>query len=85
IGRYGDDLYAGKNGDVYRRTDNGWQSYNNGSWNNVDRNSNASSNMDRQASQRSAGNTRSSNASSYQRSRSSMPRGGGGGFRGGRR
>lgn len=37
IGRYGDDLYAGHDGNVYRRTDNGWQSYDNGNWNNVDR------------------------------------------------
>jgi hypothetical protein len=37
IGRYGDDLYAGKDGNVYRRTDNGWQSYDNGNWSDVNR------------------------------------------------
>jgi hypothetical protein len=37
VGRYGDDLYAGRNGDVYRRTEGGWQSWDNGNWNNVDR------------------------------------------------
>lgn len=37
VGRYGDDLYAGKDGNVYRRTDNGWQSYDNGNWNSVNR------------------------------------------------
>lgn len=37
VGRYGDDLYAGKDGNVYRRTDNGWQNYDNGNWNDVNR------------------------------------------------
>ena len=37
VGRYGDDLYAGKDGNVYRRTDDGWQSYDNGNWNDVNR------------------------------------------------
>ncbi len=32
----GDDLYAGKNGNVYRKTDQGWQQYENGGWSNVD-------------------------------------------------
>lgn len=31
----GDDLYAGRDGNVYRKTDDGWQKYDNGSWNNV--------------------------------------------------
>jgi len=33
----GGDVYAGKDGNVYKKTDNGWQSYNNssGSWSNV--------------------------------------------------
>jgi hypothetical protein len=29
------DVYAGRNGEVYRKTDDGWQSYENGGWNDV--------------------------------------------------
>lgn len=29
------DLYAGHDGNVYKKTDSGWQSYSNGSWNSV--------------------------------------------------
>ncbi len=29
------DLYAGRNGNVYRKTDDGWQKYNDGGWNPV--------------------------------------------------
>jgi hypothetical protein len=83
-GRKGDDLYAGRDGNVYRRTDNGWQNYNNGSWNNVNRGdrSNTVNQLDRSSSQRSSGNQRYSGSQNFSRSRSSMPRGGGG-FRGG--
>ena len=30
------DVYAGKDGNAYKKTDNGWQQYENGSWNPVD-------------------------------------------------
>jgi hypothetical protein len=30
--RSGDDVYAGKDGNIYRRGDGGWQKYENGSW-----------------------------------------------------
>jgi hypothetical protein len=30
------DVYAGKDGNAYKRTDNGWQQYENGAWNAVD-------------------------------------------------
>ncbi len=30
------DLYAGRNGDVYKRGDDGWQKYENGSWSNAE-------------------------------------------------
>lgn len=29
------DVYAGHDGDVYRRTDSGWSKYDSGSWNTV--------------------------------------------------
>jgi hypothetical protein len=32
VGYKGDDLYAGKNGNVYRKTDNGWQQWDDGGW-----------------------------------------------------
>lgn len=31
----GGDMYAGRDGNVYKNTGSGWQSYNNGGWNNV--------------------------------------------------
>jgi len=31
------DMYAGKDGNVYKNTGSGWQSYNNGSWNSVNK------------------------------------------------
>lgn len=99
VGRYGDDLYAGKDGNVYKRTDNGWQSWDNGNWNNVDRpearqpsntnttrdnlnnnfgNRESVDTLNRQSSQRYSGNQRSYSSNNFSRSRSSMPRGGGG-------
>ncbi len=91
VGHNGDDLYAGRDGNVYKRTDNGWQNYENGNWNNVDRqersNPSASTRdvnresvqqLDRQHTQRSMGNQRAASANNFQRSRASMPRGGGG-------
>jgi hypothetical protein len=89
VGRYGDDLYAGKDGNVYRRTDDGWQNYDNGNWNDVNRSDRTSSSasresvqqLNRQSTQRSSGNQRAASSQSFQRSRSSMSRGGGGGRR----
>jgi hypothetical protein len=91
IGRYGDDLYAGKDGNVYKRTDGGWQTWDNGNWNSVDRGDinrptpsdtnrqrDSVQQLDRQASQRSMGTQRSMSSQSFQRSARSMPRGGGG-------
>jgi hypothetical protein len=39
----GGDIYAGRNGNVYKRTDDGWSQYDNGSWNNVNRSNSRSS------------------------------------------
>jgi len=33
----GGDVYAGADGNVYRKTDDGWQKYDDGSWNSVDK------------------------------------------------
>jgi hypothetical protein len=35
VGTKGGDMYAGKDGEVYRRNDDGWQKNSNGEWNNV--------------------------------------------------
>jgi hypothetical protein len=87
VGKKGDDLYAGKDGNVYRRSDSGWQSYDNGSWSNVDRGERATTTgrsrdsvnqLDRQQYQRNSGNQRARSAQSFQRSRPTMSRGGGG-------
>jgi hypothetical protein len=37
IGYDGDNLYAGKNGNVYRRDADGWQQYENGEWSQVEK------------------------------------------------
>lgn len=37
VGHKGDDLYAGNNGNVYRRTDSGWQQWDSGNWSSADR------------------------------------------------
>ena len=42
VARVGDDVYAGHDGSVYRRTDNGWQSNSGGGWNDVQRPDSAS-------------------------------------------
>jgi hypothetical protein len=39
----GGDIYAGRNGNIYKRTDDGWSQYDNGSWNNVNRSNSRSS------------------------------------------
>jgi hypothetical protein len=91
VGRNGDDLYAGKDGNVYRRSDGGWQSWDNGGWNSVNRddlnrpsptttnrNRESINNLDRQSTNRNYGSQRATSSQSFQRSRSSMPRGGGG-------
>ncbi len=94
VGRKGDDLYAGRDGNVYRRSDSGWQNWDNGGWNdvnrgdanrptpNTDRNRDSINQLDRQHSQRNQGNQRARSSQSFNRGRSSMSRGGGG-FRGG--
>jgi hypothetical protein len=92
VGRYGDDLYAGHDGNVYRKSDNGWQSYDNGSWNSVDRptgdrpsntagnvNRDSVQQLDRQQTQRNTGSQRAQSSQNFQQSARSMPRGGGGG------
>ena len=87
VGHRGDDLYAGRDGNVYRRSDNGWQSWDNGNWNSVDRgdvnrptqhNRDTINNLDRQSTYRNSGAQRSRSSQSFQRSRPSMSRGGGG-------
>jgi hypothetical protein len=96
VGRQGDDLYAGRDGNVYKRSDSGWQSWDNGGWNDVNRgdvnrpsqgtgNRDSIQQLDRQRQQRDMGNQRARSSQSFQRGRSSMSRGGGGGFRGGGR
>jgi hypothetical protein len=40
----GGDVYAGADGNVYKKTDSGWQKYDNGSWNQVQKPANAAQN-----------------------------------------
>lgn len=51
VGETGDgDMYAGRNGSVYKKGDDGWQKYDNGNWSSVDRGE-ANYNADRASSQ----------------------------------
>ncbi|MHC5052189.1 MAG: hypothetical protein ACYTGK_16460 [Planctomycetota bacterium] len=95
----GRDLYAGPNGQVYRKQGNNWQRYHNGKWTNTSRPQQAKkpqthaqrSNLHRASRSRTAGAKRSSQYRSYRSSRgtrsrsyrSSGGRRGGGGGRGG--
>jgi hypothetical protein len=92
------DVYAGRDGNVYRQGDSGWQKYDNGNWGNVDRPTTAPraegatvDQLNRDRSARTEGSTRTNDYSSY---RSSGSRSGassyrssggsrGGGYRGG--
>jgi hypothetical protein len=82
--RVGDDVYAGRNGEVYRRDDSGWsQRGSDGSWSGVDRAT--TTNLDAQRSARTSGQSR---VSGYDHSRASgygsgYRSHGGGGMRGG--
>ncbi len=61
----GGDVYAGADGNVYKKTDSGWQKYDNGSWNSVQQPANkvATTSGSEAASQRTAGSTSSTAAS----------------------
>jgi hypothetical protein len=50
------DMYATHNGDVYRNTGSGWQSYDNGSWNTANKPTTTSTEQRAQASQATAAN-----------------------------
>jgi len=60
------DVYAGRDGNVYRHTDNGWQKYDNGSWNNVNRDNNSMGAT--QNSRKEEAQSRSENKGSFQNS-----------------
>jgi hypothetical protein len=76
------DVYAGRDGNVYRNTGEGWQKYDNGSWGNVDKPENRPSangtsatprtgdstvgQLDRDRAARTDGNTRTRDAGTYQ-------------------
>ena len=78
--RVGDDIYAGKDGNVYKREgQGGWSQYDrSGQWQGVQDRA-RTNDLNRQYQGRQYGQQR------YQGYRSSMPRGGRGGFRGGGR
>ena len=65
------DMYADHNGNVYKNTGSGWQSYNNGSWNNVNT---------QQAQQRAQGSEQQHPEGQEGGGSHSGGRGGGGGF-----
>jgi len=72
------DMYAGHDGNVYKNTGSGWQKYDNGSWNNVQKPS-TPTNTTQQKAQSTAQQkpTSSQGASSQQRASSSQHSGGG--------
>src|SRR5439155_4090212 len=83
------NMYAGHDGNVYKNTGNGWQKYDNGSWNSVNKPQpnwqGAESTQQRsstQSYQQRSSSTSSSNRSegSYDRSGGGYNRSGGGGY-----
>ncbi|HEY7478885.1 MAG TPA: hypothetical protein VH680_00080 [Gemmatimonadales bacterium] len=56
-GRVGDDVYAGKDGNVYRHGSDGWQQYQDGSWQSVG-NSERAGSLEQQRSARGTGESR---------------------------
>jgi hypothetical protein len=93
----GGDVYAGRDGNVYRNSGNGWQKYEGGNWNNVNRQAGQTGNAggrSANAPQAVQGDVQSrqrgsSSADRYQQrsapSNRPRPSAGGGGFRGGGR
>gem|GEM_PF-5404089 len=85
-----DGVYAGRDGNVYKRDANGggWSQYENGNWNQVDRNKAQTQNLGNSESARQRGQQQSSQFQNYQRSsggsRSGGYSGGGRSFGGGR-
>jgi len=91
VGYKGDDLYAGHDGNVYKKTDDGWNKYQNGSWNQVQKpqtptqmpssfqgaNRDNLSQLNHDNFSRAEGAQRSAGFQSFQ----GRARGGGGGFR----
>jgi hypothetical protein len=78
VARVGDDVYATRDGNVYRRTDSGWQARSGGSW----AGSGNQGSLNRDAQVRSTGQTR---VNQYQGTAGARSGGyvGGGGARGG--
>ncbi len=56
----GGDMYAGRNGNVYKNTGSGWSQYGNGSWSSVDSSKAATARDSVQSSDRSSGTYRAS-------------------------
>ena len=88
VGRVGDDVYAGRDGNVYRNTGNGWESHTPGAGSNWQSNASGSQlqNLDSERAARQSGDARASQFQSSSRSMSrSVSRGGMGRMGGGRR
>lgn len=66
------DMYAGHDGNVYKNTGSGWQSYNNGSWNSVNKPSSSSAQQSAQSFKPSSSNGQSSFSKSSEGSSSQM-------------
>ena len=82
VARVGDDVYATRDGNVYRRTDSGWQQRSGGSWSGTSSQA-ATSSLNRDAQVRSTGQTRVYQYQGTAGTRSGGYVGGGGGMRGG--
>jgi len=92
VSRVGDDIYAGRDGNVYRKGENGWEQRTGGGWSSVDRptpnRGNSAQTLPQSSSQQIQSLDRQSNARSMGQTRTMSNRSfGGGGMRmgGGRR
>jgi len=68
----GGDVYAGADGNVYKKTDSGWQKYDQGSWNSVDKPTSTRSTTAQASAQPAAANRSSSAQQSMQTRPTSM-------------
>jgi len=64
------DMYAGHDGNVYKNTGSGWQTYNNGSWNDVQKPTQATAQQSAQSYQQQHPNSSANEAQAQQRAQS---------------
>jgi uncharacterized membrane protein YgcG len=82
VGKTGSgDVYAGHDGNVYKKSGDGWQKYDNGDWNTPDRPTPKADNLNRDSAARAEGTQRTRDASTARSAPTSSPRSSGSSYR----